>query len=275
MSLHELTGNNGAATVYLVGAGAGDADLLTMKAYRLLERADCVLYDALVSQQILDLINPRAEKIAVGKRAGQHSASQADINQLLVTKAHQNHRIVVRLKGGDPFVFGRGGEELLSLSKAGVRFEVVPGVSAANVASAYAGIPLTHRGISTSVSLVTGHCMAQGDPAQWREFAQANHTLVIYMGLQSAAHIQDSLLAAGRASSTPVAVVSNAGRAEQVRRLGRLSQLASLATEAKGHGPGLVIIGEVVGLAGQMDWRPKAELTSPHQGIIKRHHSLG
>ncbi|GLP95653.1 uroporphyrinogen-III C-methyltransferase [Paraferrimonas sedimenticola] len=269
MSLLSHPAKGTPAKVYLVGAGAGDADLLTLKAARLLAQAQCVLFDALVDQSVLDLINPNAKRIAVGKRAGRHSASQSEINQLLVTSAFNSNGAVVRLKGGDPLVFGRAAEELEALQGAGIEFEIIPGVTAASAAGAYAGIPLTHRGLSRGISMVTGQCMAKTSPARWAQFAQPEHTLVIYMGLQKADDIVTGLIQAGRAASTPAAIIVNAARPEQQRYLCPLNQLPDLAHEVKGQGPALLIIGEVVALAGQIDWYQGHTQTD---AVEERHH---
>lgn len=182
MDVVKLPGQQSGGKVWLVGAGPGDVELLTLKAYRILKSADVVLYDALVSNEIMALVPQHAEKIAVGKRAGKHSAAQGDINQLLVTKGF-TRKNVVRLKGGDPFIFGRGGEELQSLVEAGLEFEVVPGITAASGTSAYAGIPLTHRDCAQGVSFITGHCQLASRPMDWQGYANPNNTLVIYMGI--------------------------------------------------------------------------------------------
>ncbi|MCL1090656.1 uroporphyrinogen-III C-methyltransferase [Shewanella profunda] len=239
--------------VWLVGAGPGDVELLTLKAWRILKTADAVLYDALVSQDILDLIPKDAEKIAVGKRAGKHSAAQDEINQLLVTKAY-TRKNVVRLKGGDPFIFGRGGEELQTLVEAGVEFEVVPGITAASGTSAYAGIPLTHRDYAQGVTFITGHCQLETRPMDWQGYANSNNTLVVYMGILNAGIIRQGLMNAGRSSDTPVAIVSKATTKEQRRFIGRLGELEQLAADPELQMPALMIIGEVVALTETLNW---------------------
>ena len=192
--------------VYLVGAGPGDAGLMTLKGKALLETCDVVLYDALVSDEILAMINPIAEKIHAGKRRGNHSLLQDETTQLLIAKA-KKQAIVVRLKGGDPFIFGRGGEELADLRAAGIEVEVVPGITSGIAAPAYAGIPLTHRDFSSSVIFVTGHeCTGKYRPQiNWEAIAQAAETIVVYMGLHNLGEIVPKIIAAGLAESTPVA----------------------------------------------------------------------
>ncbi|WP_394131833.1 uroporphyrinogen-III C-methyltransferase [Shewanella maritima] len=253
MELVTIPTQHAKGKVWLVGAGPGDADLLTMKAYRLLKSADVVLYDALVSDDILALINDDAELIAVGKRAGKHSASQSEINQLLVTKAF-TRKNVVRLKGGDPFIFGRGGEELQTLVEAEVEFEVVPGITAASGASAYAGIPLTHRDYAQGVSFITGHCKLEDRFVNWQSYANPNNTLVVYMGILNANIISQGLIDAGRSPNTPVAIISKATSSEQQRFIGQLDGLDKLANDAKLQMPALMIIGEVVKLADSLHW---------------------
>jgi uroporphyrin-III C-methyltransferase/precorrin-2 dehydrogenase/sirohydrochlorin ferrochelatase/uroporphyrin-III C-methyltransferase len=240
--------------VYLVGAGPGDPELLTVKAQRLLQAADVVVYDRLVSPAILDLIPAGTSRIYVGKASGRHSMPQTDINELLLNLARKGHQ-VVRLKGGDPFVFGRGSEEAQHLACHGVRFEVVPGITSAAACSAYAGIPLSHRGLARSVRFVTGHCRAdQPLELDWRGLADPQTTLVFYMGLANLTQIRDGLLEAGMAAGTPVAFVEN-GTTPQQRRI--LTTLGELQKDAERHGvqaPALIIIGAVVAFAGELDW---------------------
>lgn len=246
--------------VVLVGAGPGDAELLTLKALQAIQQADVVLYDALIPEQILNLIRRDADKVSVGKRAGQISISQEQINHLLINHAQQGKR-VVRLKGGDPFVFGRGGEELQALKQAGVSFRVIPGVTAGVGATAYAGIPLTHREYAQSVTFITGHLQANGQAIQWRALAQSNTTLVVYMGTLKANDIQQQLLAAGRHPQTPVAVISQGTLPQQRTHVGTLQQLAELAHYAEK--PALLVIGEVVKLQPQLQWfAPSSALTN-------------
>ncbi|CRG49195.1 MULTISPECIES: siroheme synthase CysG [Yersinia pseudotuberculosis complex] len=237
--------------VALVGAGPGDAGLLTLRGLQVMQQADVVLYDHLVSPEVLDLVRRDAERICVGKRAGAHSVTQEATNQLLVTLAQQGKR-VVRLKGGDPFIFGRGGEELQVVAQAGIPFQVVPGVTAAAGATAYAGIPLTHRDHAQSVTFITGHCRPDGDDLDWQALARGRQTLAIYMGTVKAAAISQQLIAHGRASTTPVAVIGRGTRVDQQVLIGTLAQLESLAQQAPT--PALLVIGEVVNLHHQIAW---------------------
>ncbi|HEI8866918.1 TPA: uroporphyrinogen-III C-methyltransferase [Serratia odorifera] len=246
------TGNEGAqGEIALVGAGPGDIGLLTLRGLQVMQQADVVLYDHLVSEEILDLVRRDADRICVGKRAGAHSVIQEETNRLLVELAQQGKR-VVRLKGGDPFIFGRGGEELQVAAAAGIPFQVVPGVTAAAGATAYAGIPLTHRDHAQSVTFITGHARADGDGLDWADLARARQTLAIYMGTMKAADISQRLMAHGRAAETPVAVISRGTRADQQVLTGTLQQLEQLAQRAPL--PALLVIGEVVQLHHQIAW---------------------
>ncbi|MDF2153190.1 uroporphyrinogen-III C-methyltransferase [Vibrio sp. CAU 1672] len=237
--------------VALVGAGPGDPELLTIKALNCLQQADVVLYDYLVSEEIMELIPSHITLVCVGKRAGHHSVPQDKTNQLLVDFARQGLR-VVRIKGGDPFVFGRGGEELEVLAEAGIRFQVVPGITAAAGATAYAGIPLTHRDFAQSALFVTGHLKQDSDAMDWSTLARGNQTLVIYMGLMKSQHIQQQLIKHGRSATTPVAIIERGTQVQQKVFTGQLSQLAELAQDAQS--PSLIVIGEVVQLAHKLDW---------------------
>jgi uroporphyrin-III C-methyltransferase len=235
--------------VYLVGAGPGDPGLLTLKGKGLLECADVVIYDALVSPQILAMINPQAERIDAGKRRGRHSRMQEETTQLLIEKA-QTEAVVVRLKGGDPFVFGRGGEEMEDLVGAGVSVEVVPGVTSGIAAPAYAGIPLTHRNYSSSVTFVTGHESAgKYQPSvNWNAIAHGSETIVVYMGVHNLPYIVEQLCGAGLSSETPVALVRWGTRPEQAELIGTLETIVS-QVEASGFGaPAIAVIGKVVNL---------------------------
>ncbi|PTA79399.1 siroheme synthase CysG [Serratia sp. Nf2] len=251
--LHRFAaGDEGAqGEIALVGAGPGDVGLLTLRGLQVMQLADVVLYDHLVSGEILDLVRRDAERICVGKRAGAHSVIQEETNRLLVELAQQGKR-VVRLKGGDPFIFGRGGEELQVAAAAGIPFQVVPGVTAAAGATAYAGIPLTHRDHAQSVTFITGHCRPDGDGLDWADLARARQTLAIYMGTMKAADISQRLIAHGRAADTPVAVISRGTRADQQVQIGTLDQLEHLAHRAPL--PALLVIGEVVELHHQIAW---------------------
>ncbi|WP_437615224.1 siroheme synthase CysG [Erwinia sp. V71] len=237
--------------IVLVGAGPGDSGLLTLRGLQVMQLADVVLYDHLVSEEILDLVRRDADRICVGKRAGAHSVPQEETNRLLVELAQQGKR-VVRLKGGDPFIFGRGGEELQAAQAAGIPFQVVPGITAAAGATAYAGIPLTHRDYSQSVMFITGHCRTGGEGVDWPALARERQTLAIYMGTVKAAEISQQLIAHGRDASTPVAVIGCGTRQEQQVLTGTLQQLEELAQRAPT--PALLVIGEVVNLHAQLAW---------------------
>ncbi|MGO1247624.1 MAG: siroheme synthase CysG [Oceanisphaera sp.] len=237
--------------VILVGAGPGDPDLLTVKALNELQKAEVVLYDQLVSPEIMALIRPEAELIAVGKKAGHHSVPQEQINTLLVAQAQSGKR-VVRLKGGDPFMFGRGAEELQVLKAAGIRFQVVPGITAAAGATAYAGIPLTHRDHAQSAVFITGHSKQDGKEPNWASLAQSRQTLVIYMGLMRSGHIQQRLIEHGLAPGTPVALIERGTTPQQRVVRGNLSELGALAEQVVS--PSLMVIGEVAALADSLAW---------------------
>ena len=238
--------------VFLVGAGPGDPELLTLKAFRLISSADIVFYDSLISEQILEMIPRNAEMVHVGKRAKHHLASQDEINQLLVDYAKKGLK-VVRLKGGDPFIFGRGGEELQELIKHNIDFEVVPGITAASGCASYAGIPLTHRDYSQSVVLVTAH---QKDPAsvKWQSLVADNQTLVLYMGILKNKVISSSLIAHGLDENTPVAIVERGTHINQRVVVGKLAQLSDLVESQSIEMPALIIVGKVVSLAAQLSW---------------------
>jgi uroporphyrin-III C-methyltransferase len=236
--------------VYLVGVGAGDPGLLTIKAKQLLEHADVVIFDALISPPILAAINPKAEQIDAGKRRGRHSKLQAETTQLLIEKARTN-AIVVRLKGGDPFVFGRGGEEMEDLVRAGVSVEVVPGITAGIAAPAYAGIPVTNRDCSSSVTFVTGHEAAGKYRPQvnWSAIAQGSETIVIYMGIHNLANIVPELQAGGLSCDTPIALVRWGTRPEQEELIGTLDTIVRQVEETQFEAPAIAIVGKVVKLA--------------------------
>lgn len=254
LSVHAKAGTvrrpSSAAMVHIVGCGPGDPELLTVRAARLIAAAEVVLYDRLVGPGVLDLVRSGARLIDVGKAAGRPSASQARINALMVHHARTGRR-VVRLKGGDPFVFGRGGEELDHLRSAGIAAEVVPGITAATGCAAAAGIPLTHREMASAVTFVTGHDRdgADGGP-DWATLARVRHTLVVYMGVGAAGAIAGRLVAGGMAPDTPVAVVENGTRPDQRVIRGTVAGLAGLVAEHAVAGPALIIIGQVAAAAG-------------------------
>ena len=235
--------------VYLVGAGPGDPGLMTLKGKALLECADVVIYDALVSPQILAMINPAAEKIDAGKRMGRHSLLQEETTKLLIEKA-QTATIVVRLKGGDPFIFGRGGEEMEDLVAANVPVEVVPGITSGIAAPAYAGIPLTHRNYSSSVTFVTGHESAgKYRPAvNWQAIADGSETIIIYMGVHNLPYIVEQLSLAGLSLETPVALVRWGTRPEQEELIGTLGNIVEEVEKVKFAAPAIAVIGKVVNL---------------------------
>ena len=240
--------------VYLVGAGPGDPDLLTVKAHRLIREAEIVVYDRLVGAGILDLIPPRAERVFVGKAPRNHTVPQHEINAILVRLALAG-RSVVRLKGGDPYVFGRGSEEALALADLAIPFEIVPGVTAATGCGAYAGIPLTHRGLATGVRFVTGH--GKDDRIlehDWAGMADPNTTLVLYMGLMNLAEIRAKLIGAGMDPAIPAAVVAAGTTARQIVVTGTLDDLPERVAGVELPPPCLIIIGRVVSLASQLAW---------------------
>lgn len=241
--------NNG--FVSLVGAGPGDPDLLTVKGYRVIQQADVVVYDRLVSAEILALADSKAEMIYVGKKLDFHCVPQEQINQILVEKAQQGKR-VVRLKGGDSFIFGRGGEELEELVDYGISFEVVPGITAAAGATAYAGIPLTHRDHAQSVQFITGHVQKDGREIEWASLAQSNNTLVFYMGLKQSGHISQKLIDTGLDSSISCAIIENGTRREQRVFTGELKDLATMAKQALS--PALIVVGSVTSLHNKLKW---------------------
>ncbi|MBC1223070.1 uroporphyrinogen-III C-methyltransferase [Nostoc sp. UCD121] len=249
MNRTEKQENEYLGKVYLVGAGPGDPGLLTLKAKGLLECADVVIYDALVSTAILAMINPQAEQINAGKRRGKHSLFQEETTQLMIEKA-QGHAIVVRLKGGDPFIFGRGGEEMEELVNAGILTEVVPGITSGIAAAAYAGIPLTHRLYSSSVTFVTGHEAAgkYRPKVDWNAIAHGSETIVIYMGIHNLPYIVEQLSAAGLDVETPIALVRWGTRPEQEELIGTLKTIVEQVEQTGFGAPAIAVIGQVVNM---------------------------
>ncbi|PIE37218.1 MAG: uroporphyrinogen-III C-methyltransferase [Gammaproteobacteria bacterium] len=244
---------NDTGDVALIGAGPGDPDLMTFKALRLLQRADVVLYDRLVNAAILDLARRDAERIYVGKARSDHAVQQPDINQLLLDLAKQGKR-VARLKGGDPFIFGRGGEELALLIEHNIPFQVVPGITAANGAACYAGIPLTHRDHAQSVRFVTGHVAEGREEPEWATLTSARETLVFYMGLYRLNAICESLIKHGRSPATPAAIVERATTPDQRVLSATLDTLVALVEQQQPKAPTLLIVGDVVTLHSQLSW---------------------
>lgn len=239
--------------VYLVGAGPGDPDLLTFKALRLMQQADVVLYDRLVSPAILDMVRRDARRIYVGKKRDDHAVPQDQINQYLVDLALAGHR-VCRLKGGDPFIFGRGGEEIDKLAEHGINFQVVPGITAASGCASYSGIPLTHRDYSQSVRFVTGHLKADSQELDWANLAQDRQTLVFYMGLVALPKICDNLIANGLPDDYPAALIQQGTTDNHKVIVGNLSSLPALVLEEQVVAPTLIIVGNVVKLHEKLQW---------------------
>jgi uroporphyrinogen III methyltransferase/synthase len=241
--------------VYLVGAGPGDPGLLSIKAVKILEKANVVIYDRLITRAILRLIPKKAEKIYVGKRSGKHTIRQDKINEILIREARKG-KVVVRLKGGDPFLFGRGGEEVQELRKSGVQFEVVPGVTSALAAPAYAGIPLTHRKYASSLAIVTGH----EDPTKpesrvkWEKLAESVDTIVVLMGIKNLESVVKRLLNGGRDPQTSIAIIERGTTTNQRTTIGTLSDIAQRASERKVKAPAIIVIGDVVKLQKELSW---------------------
>ena len=258
--------------VYLVGAGPGDPGLMTVRGLQLLRDADVVVYDQLVNSVLLDEAPPAARRIFVGKQAGRHSIAQSDINEVLISYALQGDR-VVRLKGGDPFVFGRGGEEAEALSDAGIPFEIVPGVSSAVAVPAFAGIPLTHRNYASSFAVVTGHeAVKSKSSVDWAKLASAVDTLVILMGLHNLSAIVAELVAHGRAPETPAAVIHQGTTEQQKTVVGTLANIVEKSAALKA--PALIVVGEVVGLKEKLSWFDLDLVQDHHDPTSEDEHRL-
>ncbi|HWS83435.1 MAG TPA: uroporphyrinogen-III C-methyltransferase [Ktedonobacteraceae bacterium] len=260
-SIEEAADKFESGKVFLVGAGPGDAELITVKGLRYLRQADVVLYDRLISPLLLDETHPGTELIFVGKEPGCHSIPQEQINKLLISYARQGHT-VVRLKGGDPFVFGRGGEEAQALVDAGIPFEVVPGVSSVTAVPAYAGIPITHRDFTSSVTIVTGHEGYSASPTvNWEALAALGGTLVILMGVKALPHFTQRLIAAGMDPTLPAAIIQEGTTPQQRVITGTLGEIAQRAQEAGLTSPALTVIGTVVSTREALEWYEKAKAT--------------
>ena len=244
--------------VYLVGAGPGDPDLLTFKALRLMQKCDVVVYDRLVSKPILELVRRDAEKIYAGKASANHRLSQESINQLLVRLAKQG-KCVLRLKGGDPFIFGRGGEEISELIDENIDFQVVPGITAASGCATYAGIPLTHRDYSQACIFVTGHRKNNTDELNWKMLSHASQTVVFYMGLDNVGHICESLKAHGQEQHTPAALIEKGTTPAQRVFIGDLNSLPDIVKNNDVRAPTLIVVGEVVELHNKLGWYKQGE----------------
>ena len=238
--------------VFLVGAGPGDPELLTLKGKRCLEAADVILFDELANHELLALAGADAQLIYVGKKPGQRCADQREIEALLIRHARQG-KYVVRLKGGDPFVFGRGGEEVQALNAAGIPFEVVPGISSALAVPTYAGIPLTHRACASSFAVVTGHKVGDGE-VKWGELARAADTLVILMGTRNLGAIMARLLESGCEPGRPVALIHSGTLSRQSCLFGTINTITALADGCKRMGPGVIVVGEVVKMGQELQW---------------------
>ena len=250
--------------VYLVGAGPGDPDLLTFRALRLMQKADVVLYDRLINQDVMNLVRREAERIYVGKEPEDHELPQGEISALMVKLARAGKR-VLRLKGGDPFLFGRGGEEIEALAAEGVPFQVCPGITAAIGAAAYAGIPLTHRDHAQACVFVTGHGKDGKIDLDWTALLQPRQTVAIYMGLRNVEPLMREFIARGADPDLPAAIIDNATRQGQRVVVGTLGTLAAKARAAELNGPSIIIVGTVVKLRDRLDWRSGAEPRSAHE----------
>jgi uroporphyrin-III C-methyltransferase len=254
--------------VFLVGAGPGDPELITLKGLRCLRKADVVVFDRLICPDLLDEAPPQAQRVFVGKEPGHHSTKQEEINALLIKHALQD-QLVVRLKGGDPFVFGRGGEEALALAYAGIPFEIVPGVSSAIAVPAYAGIPVTHRDLASSVTIVTGHgrSTSASSDVNWEALASLGGTLVILMGVETLSDITRRLLEGGLPSDTPAAVIQQGTVSEQRVVRDTVVEIAKCARKANIKSPAVIVIGAVVALSDPLAWFELSENGVSHAVI--------
>jgi uroporphyrin-III C-methyltransferase/precorrin-2 dehydrogenase/sirohydrochlorin ferrochelatase len=253
LAAEESSNSDAKGEVYLVGAGPGDPDLLTFKALRLMQKADVVLYDRLVSNEVLELVRRESELISVGKGRNIYSITQDNINESLAKLALQGKR-VLRLKGGDPFIFGRGGEELEYLANLGISFQVVPGITAASGCASYAGIPLTHREHAQSVRFITGHSVGGALNLDWEEYVKPNQTLVFYMGLNGLEVICNKLVEFGISCKTPIALIEKGTRIDQRVFVSNLAELPDMVRNAGAQAPTLIIVGAVVGLHHKLSW---------------------
>lgn len=242
--------------IYITGAGPGDEKLITLRAVEVLQMADAVVYDYLVNDKLLEYCPQHCERIYVGKKANHHTLPQNEINALLIDLA-QKHRHVVRLKGGDPFVFGRGGEEAMALKEAGIGFEIIPGVTSGIAVPAYAGIPVTHRECSSMLTLVSGHKAVNkaDDGINWPALAALNGTLVFYMGVSNLSQITEQLITNGKAADTPVALIHKGTTPDQQTISGTLSNIVSIAEATRFKAPALIVVGSVVDYHEQLQWR--------------------
>jgi uroporphyrin-III C-methyltransferase/precorrin-2 dehydrogenase/sirohydrochlorin ferrochelatase len=252
-SLNDFDDTQSRGEVFLIGAGPGDPDLLTFKALRLMQKADVVLYDRLVAQPILDLVRKDAELVYVGKARAEHTMPQQDINELLVHYAQQDKK-VARLKGGDPFIFGRGGEEIERLAEQDIPFQIVPGITAASGCASYAGIPLTHRDHAQSVRFITGHLKDNSIDLPWNELVQPNQTLVFYMGLVGLPVICEQLIKHGRSAETPIALIEQGTTEKQRVIVENLKNMPATVDKMQVKAPTLLIVGEVVSLRDKLAW---------------------
>lgn len=239
--------------VYLIGAGPGDPDLITLKGIRAIEASDVILYDRLISEELLNYAKPGAELIFCGKLPNYHAMSQETINRFLVKYAKKG-KVVSRLKGGDPFIFGRGGEEAEWVSKRGIPFEVVPGITAGAAAPAYAGIPLTHRSVSGSVTFITGHIQSGENEGEWEHLAKGTGTIAIYMGVSKLPSICKKLITYGRSAETPVGVIYQGTTEEQLVLTGTLATISDQVKMAKMKNPSMIVVGDVVSYHESLQW---------------------